>query len=62
MLSKKILSTEFMRKYIHMAKNVKTVLSEEASAYISECYSELRSYDTSRTDTDRVHNTLDKHA
>ncbi|KAH7699901.1 Minichromosome maintenance 3, partial [Aphelenchoides avenae] len=52
--SKKILSTEFMRKYIHMAKNVKTVLSEEASAYISECYSELRSYDTSRTDTDRT--------
>lgn len=43
-----------MRKYIHMAKAVKPTLSEAASEYISECYSTLRSFDTSKTDRERV--------
>lgn len=43
-----------MRKYIHMAKEVKPQLSEEASAYISERYAELRSADMGRSDLERV--------
>lgn len=46
---------QFVRKYIHMAKSVKPKLTEEASAYISECYAELRSFDTSKTDRERVY-------
>lgn len=38
-----------------MAKSVKPKLTEEASAYISECYTELRSFDTSKTDRERVY-------
>lgn len=52
--SNKILSTEFMRKYIHMAKAIKPKLTQAASEYISERYSELRSVDLTRTDRDRV--------
>lgn len=37
-----------------MAKGMKPQLSEEASNYISERYSELRSTDMSRTDYERV--------
>uniref|UniRef100_A0A915DLE0 DNA replication licensing factor MCM3 n=1 Tax=Ditylenchus dipsaci TaxID=166011 RepID=A0A915DLE0_9BILA len=51
---KKILSTEFMRKYIHMAKAIKPKLGEEAAAYISERYSELRSTDGERSDRERT--------
>jgi DNA replicative helicase MCM subunit Mcm2 (Cdc46/Mcm family) len=51
---KQILSTYFMRKYIHMAKEVKPQLSEDASDYISERYAELRSADMGRTDLERV--------
>lgn len=43
-----------MRKYIHMAKGLRPLLSEEASNYISERYTELRSTDTSRSDYERV--------
>lgn len=52
--SKRILSANFIRKYIHMAKGMKPQLSEEASNYISERYSELRSTDMSRTDYERT--------
>uniref|UniRef100_A0A914CBQ2 DNA replication licensing factor MCM3 n=3 Tax=Acrobeloides nanus TaxID=290746 RepID=A0A914CBQ2_9BILA len=52
--SQKIVSSQFMRKYIHMAKAVKPTLSEAASEYISECYSILRSFDTSKTDRERT--------
>ncbi|TKR80367.1 hypothetical protein L596_014451 [Steinernema carpocapsae] len=52
--NQKILSMEFVRKYIHMAKEVKPVLTEEASEFISECYSELRSFDTTKSDRDRT--------
>ncbi|VDM37552.1 unnamed protein product [Toxocara canis] len=52
--NEKVLSLQFMRKYIHMAKAVKPKLTEEAAAYISECYAELRSFDTSKTDQERT--------
>jgi DNA replication licensing factor MCM3 len=54
LFSKKILSAQFLRKYLHMAKNIKPVLSEAASNYITEQYSELRSIDLSKTDCERV--------
>jgi hypothetical protein len=43
-----------MRKYIHMAKEVKPQLSEEASNFIAERYAELRSADMGRVDMERV--------
>ncbi|XP_041832653.1 DNA replication licensing factor MCM3 [Melanotaenia boesemani] len=39
----KIVSKEFMRKYIHIAKGVTPVLTEEAANHIAEEYSRLRS-------------------
>ncbi|OZC05991.1 MCM2/3/5 family protein [Onchocerca flexuosa] len=50
----KLFTIQFVRKYIHMAKSVKPKLTEEASAYISESYAELRSFDTSKTDRERT--------
>jgi len=50
----KILSTEFLRKYIHFAKNINPKLSDEASEFISEHYSELRSTDLSRGDREKT--------
>ncbi len=44
----------FIRKYIHMAKAAKPQLTDEAIAYIVDCYSELRSFDTSKCDRERV--------
>ncbi|KAL2089405.1 hypothetical protein ACEWY4_014093 [Coilia grayii] len=41
----KIVTMEFIRKYIHVAKMVKPVLTQEASDYIAEEYSKLRSHD-----------------
>ncbi|XP_071097249.1 zygotic DNA replication licensing factor mcm3-like [Haliotis cracherodii] len=41
----KILSMEFMRKYIHVAKALKPSLTREASDYIAEEYAKLRSQD-----------------
>ncbi|VDK47522.1 unnamed protein product [Anisakis simplex] len=52
--NEKILTLQFMRKYIHMAKAVKPQLTEEATAYITDCYTELRSFDTSKTDRERT--------
>ncbi|CAD5235004.1 unnamed protein product [Bursaphelenchus xylophilus] len=46
----KILTTSFLRKYIHMAKSIKPQLTEQASSYISECYTELRSYENEGED------------
>jgi len=54
MFSQKILSAQFLRKYLHMAKNIKPNLSEAASSFITEQYSELRSIDLSKTDRERV--------
>ncbi|XP_019876748.2 DNA replication licensing factor Mcm3 [Aethina tumida] len=41
----KILSVEFMRKYIHFVKILKPALTEEASEIIADEYSKLRSED-----------------
>jgi len=45
-----ILNSTFLRKYIHMAKGINPKLSKEASSYITECYTELRSYENSDED------------
>lgn len=45
---------EFIRKYIHVAKLVKPVLTQEASDYIAEEYSRLRSHDQVNSDSARV--------
>ncbi|XP_077591585.1 DNA replication licensing factor MCM3 [Stigmatopora nigra] len=50
----KILSKEFMRKYIHIAKGVTPVLTEEAASHIAEEYSRLRSQDQLGTDIART--------
>ncbi|GCC21499.1 hypothetical protein chiPu_0019971 [Chiloscyllium punctatum] len=50
----KIVSMEFMRKYIHVAKIVKPVLTSEAANYIAEQYSNLRNQDQMSSDVARV--------
>lgn len=43
--SDKIVSVQFMKKYIHIAKCIRPVLTDEASAMIAEEYADLRSAD-----------------
>lgn len=50
----KIVSKEFMRKYIHIAKAVTPVLTEEAANHIAEEYSRLRSQEQMGADMARV--------
>jgi len=50
----KIVSMKFMRKYIHIAKSIKPILTREASETIAEEYSRLRSQDTEHTDMART--------
>lgn len=50
----KIVSKEFMRKYICIAKAVSPVLTEEAANHIAEEYSRLRSQDQLGTDIART--------
>uniref|UniRef100_A0A8C5MQG7 DNA replication licensing factor MCM3 n=1 Tax=Leptobrachium leishanense TaxID=445787 RepID=A0A8C5MQG7_9ANUR len=50
----KIVSMEFMRKYIHVAKIFKPSLTSEAAAYIAEEYSRLRNQDQMSTDVART--------
>lgn len=45
---------EFMRKYIHVAKIVKPMLTPEAANHIAEEYSSLRSQDQMSSDVARV--------
>ncbi|KAK6739806.1 hypothetical protein RB195_008354 [Necator americanus] len=52
--SQKVLSVEFVRKYIHLARSMKPKLTESATEYISDVYSEIRSFDTSKTDRERT--------
>lgn len=49
-----MVSAAFMRKYIHVAKIIKPVLTQESAAYIAEEYSRLRSQDSMSSDTARV--------
>uniref|UniRef100_A0A671WR54 DNA replication licensing factor MCM3 n=1 Tax=Sparus aurata TaxID=8175 RepID=A0A671WR54_SPAAU len=50
----KIVSKEFMRKYIHIAKAVTPVLTEEAANHIAEEYSRLRSQEQMGADIART--------
>nr|XP_020646290.1 DNA replication licensing factor MCM3 [Pogona vitticeps] len=50
----KIVSVAFMRKYIHFAKMLKPVLTEEAAAFIAQEYSSLRSQDQISSDIART--------
>ncbi|XP_031151331.1 DNA replication licensing factor MCM3 [Sander lucioperca] len=50
----KIVSKEFMRKYIHIAKAVSPVLTEEAASHIAEEYSRLRSQEQMGADIART--------
>ncbi|XP_070217466.1 DNA replication licensing factor MCM3 isoform X2 [Bos mutus] len=50
----KMVSAAFMRKYIHVAKIIKPVLTQESAAYIAEEYSRLRSQDSVSSDTART--------
>lgn len=50
----KILSVDFMRKYIHFVKILKPALTEEASEIIADEYSRLRSEDILDNDVARV--------
>ncbi|VDK58029.1 unnamed protein product [Cylicostephanus goldi] len=52
--SQKILSVEFVRKYIHLARSMKPKLTESATEYIADVYSEIRSFDISKTDRERT--------
>lgn len=49
-----MVSTAFMKKYIHVAKIIKPTLTQESAAYIAEEYSRLRSQDSMSSDTARV--------
>ncbi|KAL5013643.1 hypothetical protein ScPMuIL_007913 [Solemya velum] len=46
----KIVSMQFMRKYIHVAKAMKPMLTREAAEYIAEEYSKLRNQDSLQQD------------
>lgn len=50
----KIISMEFMRKYIHVAKLFKPALTSEAANYIAEEYTRLRNQDQMSTDVART--------
>ncbi|XP_056419038.1 DNA replication licensing factor MCM3 [Hyla sarda] len=50
----KIISMEFMRKYIHVAKLFKPSLTSEAANYIAEEYTRLRNQDQMSTDVART--------
>ncbi|XP_073535312.1 maternal DNA replication licensing factor mcm3 [Phyllobates terribilis] len=50
----KIVSMEFIRKYIHVAKLMKPVLTSEAADHISQEYAKLRSHDEMNNDRART--------
>uniref|UniRef100_A0A0K0D266 DNA replication licensing factor MCM3 n=1 Tax=Angiostrongylus cantonensis TaxID=6313 RepID=A0A0K0D266_ANGCA len=52
--SAKVLSVEFVRKYIHLARSMKPKLTEAATEFISEVYAEIRSFDISKTDREKT--------
>lgn len=49
-----ILTMQFMKKYIHIAKCMKPKLTEEASEVIADEYSKLRGQDMMDTNVARV--------
>ncbi|XP_023068769.2 DNA replication licensing factor MCM3 isoform X8 [Piliocolobus tephrosceles] len=50
----KMVSAAFMKKYIHVARIIKPVLTQESATYIAEEYSRLRSQDSMSSDTART--------
>lgn len=50
----KMVNAAFMKKYIHVAKIIKPILTQESATYIAEEYSRLRSQDSMSSDTARV--------
>jgi len=52
--SDKIVSIDFMRKYIHLAKATKPKLTKEVCDYICEQYTELRNIDLTQSDLKRT--------
>ncbi|XP_062308832.1 MCM3 minichromosome maintenance deficient 3 (S. cerevisiae), like isoform X1 [Osmerus eperlanus] len=50
----KVVTMEFIRKYIHVAKLVKPVLTQEASDHIAEEYARLRSHDQVNSESART--------
>ncbi|CAI4228766.1 unnamed protein product [Auanema sp. JU1783] len=50
----KVLSMNFVKKYIHLARTIKPKITEEAMNFIGEVYSELRSFDITKTDRERT--------
>ncbi|XP_015905986.2 zygotic DNA replication licensing factor mcm3 isoform X1 [Parasteatoda tepidariorum] len=50
----KVVSIEFMKKYIHLAKAVKPILTKEACEILSEEYTKLRAFDTQNSDIART--------
>ncbi|XP_075126635.1 maternal DNA replication licensing factor mcm3 isoform X2 [Leptodactylus fuscus] len=50
----KIVSMQFIRKYIHVAKLIKPVLTPEAADYISQEYAKIRSHDDMNNDRART--------
>ncbi|KAL7872039.1 hypothetical protein SRHO_G00070220 [Serrasalmus rhombeus] len=50
----RVVSKEFMRKYIHVAKAISPVLTQEAANHIAEEYSRLRSQDQLGSDIART--------
>ena len=53
-LSEKIVSIDFMKKYIHIAKAIKPQITPEAIKIISDEYEHLRSFDLNQHDVARV--------
>lgn len=50
----KRVSLPFLKKYIHLARQVKPTLTDEAGRIISEEYPRLRSFDSEHSDMARV--------
>uniref|UniRef100_A0A9L0KCK8 DNA replication licensing factor MCM3 n=1 Tax=Equus asinus TaxID=9793 RepID=A0A9L0KCK8_EQUAS len=50
----KMVNAAFMKKYIHVAKIIKPILTQESAAYIAEEYTRLRSQDSMSSDTART--------
>ncbi|XP_043855599.1 DNA replication licensing factor MCM3 isoform X1 [Dromiciops gliroides] len=50
----KTVSAAFMKKYIHVAKIIKPVLTQEAASHIADEYSRLRSQDSMSSDVART--------
>uniref|UniRef100_A0A5S6QUE6 DNA replication licensing factor MCM3 n=1 Tax=Trichuris muris TaxID=70415 RepID=A0A5S6QUE6_TRIMR len=51
---RKILTVEFLRKFISYAKKVNPILTSQACEYISEKYADLRAFEETRSDKERT--------